>query len=464
MTIWKPEISGKSGPKFLAIATAIGEDIAAGRLSVGSRLPPQRDLAYDLGVSLNTVTRAYAEAIRLGFIEGEVGRGTYVRASGPLPSETSPAHMMRPSDGPIDFSLNLPSIGEAELALSETLAAIARSNGLASYLDQQQHRDRERHTNAGAAWMRQLGFGVTGDSVILTNGAQQGVFAALLTLLRPGDVLLTEELTYAPIKSMARHLGLKIFPVAMDQDGLVPRELHAACKATKASALYCLPTLHTPTTTTMGEARRREIAGIAQARDLHIIEDDVFGFLPRQRPKPIAAFAPEHTIFVTSVSKCMAPGLRIGYVHAPERLRPALQSAVSMSSWMPPPLMAEIATRWIEDGTAARLNEGQRVSAESRQDMARSILAGHDFQADPSGFHLWLKLPESWRPDSFLASARRRGVELRTSETFVAGRQKAPGSIRLCLGHEISNERVAKGLRTVADLLRQGGDDSELFF
>jgi DNA-binding transcriptional MocR family regulator len=213
----------------------------------------------------------------------------------------------------------------------------------------------------------------------------------------------------------------------------------------------------------MVEARRREIAGIAESCGLPIIEDDVFGFLPRQRPKPIAAFAPEHTIFVTSVSKCMAPGLRIGYVHAPERLRPSLQAAVSMSSWMPPPLMAEIATRWIEDGTAARLNEAQRKNAESRQGMARSILAGHDFQADPSGFHLWLKLPESWRPDSFLASARRRGVELRTSETFLAGRQKARGSIRLCLGHEISNERVAKGLRTVADLLKQGGDDSVLF-
>ncbi len=107
--------------------------------------------------------------------------------------------------------------------------------------------------------------------------------------------------------------------------------------------------------------------------------------------------------------------------------------------------------------------KGKECSAKSRQDMARSILAGHDFQADHSGFHLWLKLPEPWRPDSFLASARRRGVELRTSETFLAGRQKAPGSIRLCLGHEISNDRVAKGLRSVADLLKQGGDDSELF-
>ena len=475
MTIWRPNLGETAGPKYLRIADAIGAGIADGSLTARDRLPTQRDLAFELGVSLNTVSRAYAEATRRGFLHGEVGRGTYVRTGGPLQADASntgtaetagPAAMTRPADGPVDFSRNLPAAGDSAAALAATLAALQSGDALAAYLDYQTDatdRGRDRHGAAAAAWIGQLGLEVAGgEDVVLTNGAQHGLMVALLTLLRPGDVLLTESLTYAPVKAMARHLDVRLLPVAMDAGGLAPDALDAACRTTAARTLYCLPTLHTPTTITMTADRRREIAAVARAHDLTIVEDDVFGFLPPDRPPPLAAFAPERTLFVTSVSKSLAPGLRVGYLHAPRRLRQPLRAAVNLTCWIPPPLMAAIASRWIEDGTARRLNDFQRSEARARQAMARDILRGHDVRSDPFGFQAWLPLPAPWRADAFRAAAERRGVKVLAGETFAVAPADTPQAVRLCLSHEATRARVTEGLTVLAALLDEPDESGDL--
>ena len=458
MTIWKPELGHKAGPKYILIAEAIGNGIAQGRLKERDRMPAQRDLAYQLGLSLNTVSRAYAEAIRRGYLQGEVGRGTYVRRTGPIPAQPIEDGMVRPVSGPIDFTLNLPAAGEGAAALAKTLETLQGSPSLAAYLDYQTEAESPRHAAAAAAWLRTLGLEIEDDGVILTNGAQHGLLVSLLATTRPGDVLLTEAMTYGPIKAMARHLGLKLRPLAMDAGGLSPAALDAACRQSAAKVLYCLPTLQTPTTITMTEARRQEIAAIAKKHELLIIEDDVFGFLPPDRPPPLAHHAADHTVFLTSTSKCLAPGLRVGFLYAPARLRRPLRAAVNLSCWMPPPLMAEIAATWIIDGTAEKLNQFQRSEARVWQQMARRILVGHDVRADPHGFHLWLSLPEHWWAESFRSAAESQGVKVLTGETFVIEQADAPNAIRICLSHEPSRARVSRGLEIIAGLLAETGD------
>jgi DNA-binding transcriptional MocR family regulator len=355
----------------LAVADWIAEAVARGTLAAGTKLPPQRDLAYDLGLSLSTVTRAYAEAERRGLVRGEVGRGTFVRTGGPLRVDSVPrASLTRPDSGPIDFTLNLPAVGESAECLAETCAALSGSAGLAGLLDYQAEGALEAHGEAGAAWIGRLGLDCAGRDIVVTTGAQHGVMVALMATLRPGDALMAEHLTYAPLKQMAHHLGLNLLPLAMDEQGVSPEDLDRACRTTSAKVLYCLPTLHTPTTATLPEGRRRAVAEVARAHDLTIVEDDVFGFLPRERPPPVARFAPERSLFVTSVSKSLAPGLRIGYLRAPETYRRAV----------------DLAGRWIADGTADRLNARQRREAQARQEIAGRILARHAYRADPFGF------------------------------------------------------------------------------
>jgi DNA-binding transcriptional MocR family regulator len=460
--MWLPDIQSRSGPRYLAIADVIVERIAAGQLRPGDRLPTQREFARDLGVSLNTISRAYAEIMRRGFLDGEVGRGTFVRASAKHAPAAIPASLQRPRSGPIDFSLNLPFAGSADSALAATLSELSQSAELAQFVHHQPKSERSRHSDVAATWIERLGLPAAGRSVVLSNGAQHGLLTTLMAFLKPGDVLLVEELTYAPILAMARQLGVRLWPVAIDDDGIVPDALAAACKATAATVLYTLPTLHTPTAITMSEPRRLEIAAIVESRGLTVIEDDVFGFLPTERPNPLACFAPEHTIYLTGVSKSLAPGLRVGYLSAPDHLAGPLNYAIALSSWMPPPLMAEIATRWIEAGVADRLSQEQRDEAMARQALARDILSGQNIRVPSSGYHLWLSLPDGWRSDDFWAAAKRSGVEIQPATAFAVDRDTAPNAVRICLSHELTRDRVVEGLEIIARLLTSPIDEQLL--
>ena len=193
-----------------------------------------------------------------------------------------------------------------------------------------------------------------------------------------------------------------------------------------------------------------------------MIEDDVFGFLPPERPPPLAQLAPERTIYVTSVSKSLAPGLRGGYLRVPPDLASAVHNTVRLSSWMPPPLMAEIASHWIEDGTADELNAFQREEAAARQSMARSLIPERYLNADAHGFHIWLTLPEHWRADLFQMAALEQGVQIVVGGAFAVERSDSPNAVRLCLSHEISRARVRQGLAAIAELLQGPGQKGSM--
>ncbi len=457
MTIWLPDLIGRSGPKYLALADAIAEAADKGDLADNEKLPAQRDLAYDLGLSLSTVTRAYAEAGRRGLVYGEVGRGTFVRGLGSATDDT-PAALFRPvrSGDLIDLTMNLPTMGEAPRRLAETLTRLGREPDLGPLLDYRADDQVAAQADAGAQWVGRLGLKATSDDIIVTVGAQHGVLVALMATTRPGDVVLVEDLTYPPLKQIALHLDLKLHPVAMDGDGLLPEALDEACRGARAGVLYCMPTLHSPTTATMPEDRRRRIADVARRHDLKIIEDDVFGFLPDRRPPPLAAYAPDRTLFLTSVSKSLAPWLRVGFVRAPEALQDAVRTAVHMSCWMPPPLMADIARRWITDGTADHLNAWQRGETRARQQIAARILSGLTYKADPMGLHVWLPLPPPWRADDLRIAAEKRGVKILSGEVFAVGQQAAPQAVRLSLGCEPDRERMTRGVGVIAELIKSG--------
>ena len=454
MAIWTPNLTGRTGPRYSQIIAAIADDISSGILRPGTRLPPHRLLAYALGVSPNTTSRAYAEGVRRGLLRGEVGRGTYVRSPQGGLSAGKSADLRRPSDGPIDFSHNLPFAGAAANHLAQTLSELGGTPGLQTFLDYQTETGLSHHLAAGATWLRQTEIIAPKEEIVISCGAQHGILAALLALTCPGDVLLTEEFTYSPIRTMAEHLGLKLCPVAMDSDGLSPDALEEACQRRAVKILYLTPTIQTPTTATMSEARRAAIAAIARKHQLLIIEDDVYAPLKASPRLPIACLVPQHTIYISSTSKCLSPGLRVAFLHAPPGLVAALRHAVTISCWMPPPLMVEIAARWIFDGTANALTEAQRKEAVARQELARTILAGHDMQADPEGFHVWLPLPTGWYPDRFCAEAAQQGVRLIEGAAFAADDRLKPNAVRISLSHEPARDRVITGLKILAKLLK----------
>ncbi|MDC0708868.1 PLP-dependent aminotransferase family protein [Stigmatella sp. ncwal1] len=459
MTSWTPELRGRSGPLYLAIADALAMDIAGGRLTAGTRLPTHRELAERVGVTVGTVSRAYAEAERRGLIGGEVGRGTYVRHRESSRSFPEPT-LGSADDALIELGLNWPATppgDPAAQALRRTLEALQHAPNLPELLSYQPHAGLASHREAGAAWIGRFGWKVDPAQVVVCSGGQHAMEVALTALTRPGDTVLTEALTYPGMKVLANRLHLRLQGVAMDAQGLIPEALEAACRGSGARLLYCLPTLQNPTGGVMPRERRERIAAILRAQGLCFLEDDAYGSLLDERLPSLCELVPETGYFIAGVSKLLAPGLRISYLAAPQQERHRLTEAVGLATRMTPPLMAEIAARWLSDGTAEALVAGRRREAQERMGLARDIL-GEAALPSPlaSGYHLWLRLPPAWRSEAFSAQARKAGVSVTSSDVFAVNTAVAPGAVRVCLGAPRTQALLEKGLRRLRDTLACG--------
>jgi len=452
-----PEITHRDGPRYLAIADAIGEAIAGGHLDAGSKLPTHRDMAYRLGITVGTVSRAYAEAERRGLVAGEVGRGTFVRgARHPIELVSDFAIRETSPPGLVDLGLNTPGWTVAAPHLARTLGEISCANDLSPFTLYEPDAGMPAHRTAAARWLAGIGLDVPGERVIVTSGAQHGMLLSLMAIARPGDTLLAESLTFPGMSALAGELHLRLHGVTVDDEGILPDAFDAACRSTGARALYCIPTQHNPTTATMSQARRRAVVDVARHHGVSIIEDDIYGFFPEDRPPPLAAFAPELVFYVTSTSKCLAAGLRIGYVVAPPDRVDRVAKSVRVTTWFASSLGAEIASRWIVDGTADELIGWQRRELKARHAIARSLLPEGLCRSDPTSLQLWLSLPEPWRGEAFAAELRQRGVTAMSAETFAVGRSQPPHAMRLCLCGAAERAQVERGLAIVADTLAGG--------
>lgn len=444
--MWREKIDGISGPRYLAIADAVTAAIDHGQLAEGDRLPPHRELAGELGVDVSTVTRAYAEIKRRGLVVGEVGRGTFVRKRVP---DAPPTIWDSPTDQNfIDLSHNFPVTAPTNPAISEVVMELTKGFDIGRLMAYQVDLGIKEHRAAGAAWIESMGLSFAPEEVGITAGAQHGILLALASVSRPGDLVMTEELSFYGIKSAAELLGRSLVGVAMDAEGLVPEELDETCRRTGARVLYCTPTLHNPTTALMSENRRRRVAEVCARHGVIIIEDDVYGFLLDPRIRPLCSFAMERTIYVTSLSKCIGPGLRIGYIRAPREHLRAVGVALRSTTLMAAPLMAEVAARLIQSGAAHRMSENQRTEVEARQAVAAAVLPAAQSIRHPRAFHVWLQMKNGWTSEQYAAEVKRRGVRVAPSEFFAVGAARKPDAVRLCIAaaHDVAQLEQALGI------------------
>jgi DNA-binding transcriptional MocR family regulator len=445
MTIWQPRL--KPGHALTAeIVAALARDIDHGRLAPGTRLPTHRELAGSLGVAIGTVTRAYAQAKVEGLVSGTVGRGMFVAGK--------PEEEARAADSQtIDLSQNFVCRDPRDAAIRKTLAGFGDPAELAPMLDGDQSPEGcERHRAAGAQWIARSGLEVRAGRIVVTNGVQHAMFLALAMLAKPGDAILAEQVTYVGLKAIASMLHLLPRGLPMDGDGLRADAFEQACAA-GARILYTVPTLQNPVGCVMPLRRRREIVRIARRYDVTILEDDVYGFVTREHVAPIASLAPERCYFLTGASKSIAMGLRVGYMACPEGMQRQMAAAVRTTVWEAAPLMAELMTKWIGDGTADRVVEWKRAEIEARHGMALRILGDFAAKTAAPSCHLWIALQAPWRNDDFVAQCRSRGVIVSPADAFVVDREPAPHAIRICLGSVSSRDRLEPALRLIADLL-----------
>ena len=223
------------------------------------------------------------------------------------------------------------------------------------------------------------------------------------------------------------------YVAALEPMGMVPEMLEEACRQHKPGLVYLNPTLQNPTAITIPERRRKELASIAKRCNVRIVEDDPCWLLADAPPPPIATFAPEQVYYISTLSKCLTPGLRVAFVlvrnpHERERFLVALRSFALMVA----PLTAALATQWILDGSADGLMEGVRNEARLRHRMARDILAGR-YSGAGDGLHVWLELPAYWNSSQLARAADSEGIAVTPAEAFATG-SVSVNAIRISLG------------------------------
>lgn len=290
------------------------------------------------------------------------------------------------------------------------------------------------------------------DRVLVTAGAQGAVHATLSVLTEPGDTVCAEQLTYPGFRSVASLLRLKLVPLEMDGHGLLPEAFERACRKEKPKALYCMPTLHNPTTRTMPLTRRRELVELAKAHNVPIIEDDAYGALAPDAPAPLASIAPDIVYHVASLAKCLSPALRVAYVAVPEGRSLRVANAMRASASIVSPLTSAVAARWIENGLADAVRDGIIRESAARLKVMSTTLSKHA-ETSSAGFHVWLHVPEPWTRGELVSRLRSVGIGVVASDAFAVS--KPPEAIRLGLGAPETLEDVKRSLVVFADLLSQ---------
>jgi DNA-binding transcriptional MocR family regulator len=437
--------------RYKVVVDAFASDIRAGRLPAGTQLPTHRQLAAREGIALATATRAYAELEAMGLVSGEQGRGTFVRDIALPPGHGIDQRSTAPDT--IDLNFNYPLLpGQADL-LRRALRELATSGDLEALLRYQPHSGRPHDRATVARHLRQRGLPVSADQVLIVSGAQHGLAATVMATLQPGDVVAADALTYPGFKVLARTLRLELAPLPVTGHGPDLDALEQLCAGRRVRAVYAMPTLHNPLGWVMDAPARARMVGIASRHDLLIIEDASYAYLAEDPPPPLAALAPEATVYVSGLSKSVATGLRIGFVAAPVPAVPSIERVIRATTWNTPAITTAIACRWLEDGTVGRLEARKRDDARTRQSIARDVLAGLSQISHPSSYFVWLPLPEGARADRIAASLARDHVSVATAEPYAVS-APAPQAIRLALGStDLSSLRATLStVRQVVDL------------
>lgn len=428
--------------RYKRLVDAFAARIRAGELRSGTQLPTHRQLAAREGVAVVTASRVYAELEAMGLVSNEQGRGTFVRDQTVPPGHGIDQHALGADT--VDLNFNYPTLpGQADL-LRRALRELAGSGDLEALLRYQPHGGRERDRAAVATHLLNRGLDTTPDRIALVDGAQHGLTVTALAALQPGDVVAADAITYPGFTVIADALRLELAPIPTTPTGSDVDALARLCRHRPVRAVYAMPTLHNPLGYVMDEDVRQQVIAVARRYGLLIIEDASYAYLAHRPPPPLAATAPDITVYVSGFSKNVATGLRVGYVVAPQARMRAIERAIRATTWNTPAVTTAVVTRWLEDGTVDRLEADKRTDAERRQAIAQNILTPLRQQAYPSSYFTWLPLPDNARADRIAAALARQRISVSTAEPF-AITEHVPQAIRLALG--------STDLSTLADAL-----------
>jgi len=463
-------------PLHLQIAQRLRELILKGTIPEGGRLPPTRRLARELGVNRSTVVQAYNRLWAEGLIEGHVGRGTVVRrAAG---AEEAPV-------SPLPWRMLLTAQAEAvDLEIQEMMRLFAREDliSLAAGLPAPELYPLEQATEIAnqvlaregdmlLRWCAIEGYpplrrllaeqmGLSPSEILITTGSQQGLYLLARALLAPGDFVVVEAPTYLGALQVFRAAGARLIGVPLDGGGMDVEMLENMLARTPPKLIYTLPTFQNPAGATMGLKRRRRLLELAYRYRVPLIEDDPYSLLRYEGEAlpPLKTLDTHgYVIYLSTFSKVLFPGLRVGWLAAPQRVIEHLSQMKQMIDMFTNSLAQAVVYQFCQRGFLESHLERVREEYRQRRDIMVEALRHHcpkvEFAEPEGGYFIWCRLERGLTARELLREALRERVSFLTGELFYPD-GRGGEEIRLTFTSQ-PPDAIAEGIKRLGRALRR---------
>ncbi len=460
----------QAGPKYRSLAEAIRKSIKDGTLEAGSKLPPVRDLAWQLKITPGTVARAYTVLTDEGSLIAEVGRGTFVAEERTASERLARLdqrevswnrhHVAEETDLVSLFSPKVPDVGQVAM-IQDAFSRLSNIENPQAYLNYPSRAAYRPVRESVLRWLEGTHLGpVSEEDLILIHGGQSGVMVVLQTVLRGRKpTVLVEELCYPGFRRAAQIMRADTLSVPMDKYGIIPDALDRICRQNEAQVLCTCPEVHNPTGIVTPIERREVIAKVAAKHNLYILEDDCYRMSGMAQGPSYRALAPELGWHVSSISKTVSPALRVGFLVAPRGRAQAMRRTAEHSFFG--------LARPLADVTQDLLSRPDlyQMVAEVRSIFAQYVrIAVNELGRFELTWHedvpfLWLKLPEGWRGSAFAQAAESKGVHIRTAEEFAGRDDHAPHAVRISVNGQISLDSFSAAMQRLRHLLENPPED-----
>lgn len=449
---WKPDLSKTSGPKYLGLVSLLEEDIKNGLLKAGTKLPPQRELADFLNVNLSTISRAFKICEQKGLLSASVGNGTYICVD--VTTETMLTCGQENSQF-IEMGALVPQV-EVSWKVKQYTQQLLKKPDVLNLFSYECPEGTGRHRKAGVAWLQKSGFITDSQHILLAAGGQNALMATLCALLECGDKIGTDPMTYPGVKTAAKLLGIQLVPIQHEKFEMSEEGIRYALQNENVKGIYVIPDFQNPTTHIMSLETRKMIAGIAKEKNVLVIEDGINNLLEETPLPPIAAFAPEQVVYLSSLSKTIAAGLRTAYIHVPQQYHRDLAAALYAMNLSISPLLATVSAGLIEEGIADEIISERKRELVRRNQIVSEILNGFAIESEPTSPMRYIRLPECFTGKSFEICAKQSGVKVYGAERFSVGNKPAEKSIRISVITPQKLEDLTEGVKRLKNILKNG--------
>ncbi len=445
---WKPTIDKNEAPLYRTLAKQLEQDIIDGMILPGTKLPPQRELADYLDVNVSTVSKALKVCALKGLLSSTIGSGTYVSydalTNAYLLTEGNPHNL-------IEMGATVPesSANEIMLQILKTMVNEPTADKLFSY---NRPNDTSWQKDAAVSYLKRCGYETNREHILFSSGGQNAIVALLAGVFRYGDKIGVDDHIYSGIKTAANMLGIQLVPIKAKDGAMDANALRNACKQEGLSGVYLIPDCQNPTTHTMSWSCRQEIAAVLKEQGIWLIEDATYHLMNENPMLPISSLLPEQSIYIASLSKSIAPGLRLAYMAVPLGLKSALSLALYNLNVSVSPLMAELTARLIVSGQVDRVLETHKKQTRERNRLVNKYFSPNQCIGDETSIFRWLYLPDHMSGADFEKMALQQGVQVYGAERFAVGSTVPLKAVRIAVCAPQSIGELERGLQLLQQI------------